>query len=122
MVLPCKDTLEQLIYGKRGQSVKDSQSGKGKMGKCANVGFTLLFVTISYGVANTLTSIGDALTIVGSTITPTVGYIIPILYYIKSHKDKPLCSVQKIIPSIVLVVIIIVSGINLYNFFKYKEG
>jgi amino acid permease len=82
-ILPCKDTVEQLLYGKRAENLTDSQSGSGKMPLKINVLVTFGLVTVSYGLAISLTSIGDALTIVGSTITPTVGFILPAVFYLK---------------------------------------
>ena len=57
------------------------------------------------------------MTIVGSTINPTVGFILPIVFYWKVKKDTPLLSCTKISAIIVAVVIVIVSVLSLVNFF-----
>jgi amino acid permease len=110
------------LYGKRAVRVKDSESGHGKMGPKVNVLVTFLLVAASYGTAISLTSIGDALTIVGSSITPTVGYIMPAIFYLKCTPDKGWCSKEKLLPLFVALLIITTSIISLADFFLYKEG
>ena len=92
------------------------------MSKKANFFVTLGLVTFCLVLAITLKSIGDALTIVGSTITPLVAYIFPVAFYLKLHPDKGIFSREKILPILVALLIIVVSVINLANFFINKKN
>lgn len=87
----------------------------------ANFLVTFCLVTTSYLLSISLSSIGDALTIVGSTITPTVGYIVPAVFYLRVHPSKPLLSREKALPLLVIVMTVVVSAINLTNFFINKK-
>ena len=110
-LLPCKDTIEQLWGGKTR-----------KMSGLANFFVTLGLITVAYSLSILLTSIGDALTIVGSTITPTIGFLIPIVFYLKVHDDKPIFwSKKKLVPIIVGVIVVVISIINLANFYINKQ-
>jgi len=63
MILPCKGTIEKL----RGH----------QFSKRVNFFVTLLLVTKVYLTSILLSSVGDTLTIVGSTVTPTLGFLVP---------------------------------------------
>lgn len=91
------------------------------MSNLANVCVTLALVTVPYGLAFFLSSIGDAITIVGSTTNPIIGYIIPIMFYWKIHPDKSIWSKEKFVPLVVAILIFAVSVLDLANFFLYKD-
>lgn len=91
------------------------------MSNLANVFVTLALVTIPYGLAFFLSSIGDAITIVGSTTNPIIGYIIPIMFYWKIIPDKSIWSKEKFVSLVVAILIIAVSVLDLANFFLYKD-
>jgi amino acid permease len=122
LILPCKDTLEELIYGKRGERVTDSTSGHGKMGRKVNLLMTFLLCAVTYGTGISLSSIGDALTIVGSTVSPTVGYIMPAVFYLRCTPKSGWLTIDKLLPLVVIILVVALSGISLANFFLYKEG
>ena len=88
----------------------------------ANFYITLLCVTLPYLMSLFLSSLGDALTIVGSTTNPITGFIIPILFYWKVYPDKSVLSREKLPSLLTGIVIIIISIIDLLHFFLYKEG
>lgn len=96
-------------------------NGAPKMSKLANVFVTLALVTISYGLAFFLSSLGDALTIVGSTTNPIIGFIIPIMFYWKINSDKSIWSKEKFVSLVVGILIIAISLLDLANFFLYKD-
>ena len=82
---------------------------------------TLGLCCASYFLAFFLNSLGDALTVVGSTTNPIVGFIIPIMFYWKLTPDVPLLSRKKIVSLIVLILVVLTSIIDLLNFFLFKE-
>jgi amino acid permease len=87
----------------------------------ANALITLALVTAAYLLAFFLSSLGDALTVVGSTTNPIVGFIIPIMFYWKVHPDKSVWSKEKLGSLITGVLIVIISIIDLVNFYLYKD-
>jgi len=68
-VLPSKDTIEELFYKETGMSMK------------INVIFTFVLVTVNCFLASFIPNFGDAMTIVGSTINPVIGFIMPVIFY-----------------------------------------
>lgn len=67
-VLPSKDTIEELFYKENGMTKK------------ANFLWTLALVTLNCALAVAIPNIGDAMTIVGSTINPVIGFILPVVF------------------------------------------
>ena len=92
------------------------------MSNKANFFVTFCIVSFCLVLAITIKSIGDALTIVGSTITPLVAYIFPVAFYLKLHPDKGICSKEKVLPLLIAILIIVVSLINLANFLINKKN
>lgn len=70
-------------------------------------------VLTSYTMAIAIPNISDAITLSGATVNPFIGYIFPILYYIKLDR-KPIKSKEKILALIVMAIIIIASLLGLY--------
>lgn len=70
-----------------------------------------------YLLAIAVPNIGDAMTLVGSTTNPAVGFILPILFYWKTLKNTSILSCKKITALLVATVIIAVSIMSLVNFF-----
>ncbi len=68
-VLPSKDTIEELFYKGEGMTIK------------INIIFTFILVTIDCILASYIPNMGDAMTIVGSTINPIIGFIMPVVFY-----------------------------------------
>ena len=106
VVLPSKDTVEELFYKKEG------------MNKRQNCVVTLGLVTISWILALFIGTIGDAMTLVGSTINPVIGFLLPIVFYWPSIKDQPWHHKDKILSVLIAIVIILVSVLSLVNFFQ----
>lgn len=76
-VLPSKDTVEELFY-------KEQNGGMTKM---QNIVVTLVLVIINTVLALFINTIGDAMTIVGSTINPVIGFIMPVLFWYPYMKN-----------------------------------
>ena len=84
-MLPAKDTVEEIVAnGNRNR----------RLSKKENLVCTLSLITVSYLLSIVIPSISDAMTLVGSTTNPAVGFILPIIFYWKSiEEDKvPTCS------------------------------
>lgn len=68
-VLPSKDTVEELLYKDAGMSKK------------VNLMWTFILIGINLGIAISIPNIGAAMTLVGSTINPIIGFIMPVIFY-----------------------------------------
>lgn len=77
---------------------------------------SISMVIVSYTLAIAIPNISDAITLSGATVNPFIGYIFPILYYIKLDK-KPIRSKEKILALVIMVIIIIASFLGLYQYF-----
>ena len=104
-VLPSKDTVEELFFKEKG------------MNNLQNFLVTLGLVTLNTVLALFIGSIGDAMTLVGSTINPVIGFILPIVFYYPYMKDEPWYSKDKILSLLSIVIITLVSVLSLVNFF-----
>jgi len=126
-VLPCKEAIEEMFWKKTSILVVDTNgrktwSGSEKMSPLANALITFALCSASFVLALFLSTLGDALTVVGSTTNPIVGFIIPIMFYWRINPDAPLLSRGKIVSLIVGVLIVVISIVDLLNFFLNKEG
>jgi amino acid permease len=107
-VLPCKDTIEELFY-------KEQPHG---MTKIQNLFVTLGLVVVNTVIALFIKNIGDAMTLVGSTINPVIGFILPILFYWPYMKEEKWYSKDKIFSFFTFIIIAVVSVLSLINFFQ----
>lgn len=105
-VLPSKDTVEELFYKEKGMTPKQ------------NFFVTLILVTINCGLALALDGIGAAMTLVGSSINPIIGFILPVVFYWPSIKNKPWYSLEKIMAISNVVFISVVSVLSIVKFFQ----
>ena len=110
VVLPAKDTCEEMIA--RGNPHR-------RLSKKENVLVTLGLILVSYALAILIPNIQSAMTLVGATTNPAVGFILPIIFYWKSIESQnvPICSVTKVVAMVVAVFIIGISLLSLYNWF-----
>jgi len=110
VVLPAKDTVEEIIA--KGNPNRRLSSKE-------NLLVTLGLVTVCYLFSIVIPSISAAMTLVGSTTNPAVGFILPIIFYWKSiEKDEvPLCSCKKVVALTVAIFICLISLMSLYHFF-----
>ena len=109
-VLPSKDTVEELFYKEKGMTKKQ------------NFFVTLILVAVNCALALALDGIGAAMTLVGSSINPIIGFILPVVFYWPSLKDKSLCSFEKIIAIANVLLISIVSVLSIVKFFQDQLG
>lgn len=71
-ILPCKDTIEELFL-----------EPEQKLSSKQNVIVTFILVLISYVLSLAIPNIGDAMTILGATTNSGIGFILPIIFYLK---------------------------------------
>lgn len=110
VVLPAKDTVEEIkMKGDPNRSLSPKE----------NLLVTFGLVFACYLLSILIPSISDAMTLVGSTTNPAVGFILPIVFYWKtlSNEGVPLASCQKITALLVAMFIIVISILSLVNFF-----
>jgi solute carrier family 36 (proton-coupled amino acid transporter) len=81
-----------------------------------NVTVTFLIVTLCYTLAVFIPNIGDAMTLVGSTTNPALGFVLPMIFYWKVVAKEPAFSWRKVRILLTLSFIIIVSNMSLLNF------
>ena len=125
-VLPCKEAIEELFWKKTSVLIVDTNGRKTwganeKMSPVANALVTLALCSAAFALALFLDTLGDALTIVGSTTNPIVGFIIPIMFYWRLNPEQPLLSRGKIVSLTVAILVVAISIVDLLNFFLYKE-
>ena len=78
VVLPAKDTVEEMV------AQGDPQR---RLSKKENLIVTISLIFVCYLLAIAVPSISDAMTLVGATTNPAVGFILPIIFYWKSIED-----------------------------------
>jgi amino acid permease len=108
-ILPCKDTLEELL-------LKPEQRFTPKQ----NALCTFLIILLSFGLALAIPNIGDAMTILGATTNSGIGFILPIIFYLRMERKLPRWSNQRLVAYTVFVVICLSSVIEIYTF-VYKK-
>ncbi|CDW73263.1 UNKNOWN [Stylonychia lemnae] len=109
-ILPCKDTIEELFL-KPGQKLNNKQ----------NIIWTFILVTVSFFISLAIPNIGDAMTILGATTNSGIGFLLPIIYYLKLEKKAPRWASHKIVAYFVFVFICCSSVIEL-SMFAYKKA
>lgn len=110
VVLPAKDTVEEIVA--KGNPER-------RLSNKENTCVTLGLIVVCYLLSIVIPSISAAMTLVGSTTNPAVGFILPIVFYwkIMEQEKVPLCSFKKITAITVASFIIIISCLSLTNFF-----
>lgn len=63
-------------------------------------------------------NIGAAMTLVGSSINPIIGFIMPVIFYWKLIKDKPFYHIEKVKGISNILLITFVSILSLVKFFS----
>jgi amino acid permease len=109
VILPSKDSIEELFMSGR------------RLTKKQNIMITFLLVSMNCCLALFIPSIGDAMTLVGSTINPLIGFILPILFYLKQIENQPWHCKNKLFSYFVILLIIGVSGLSLFEFFTSDD-
>ena len=82
--------------------------GLGEMSDKENIIISVLMVAFCYITALLLPNVGAVIAATGATVNPFIGYIFPIIFYLKLD-DSPCTSPAKLLAYAVLVAVIIVS-------------
>jgi amino acid permease len=91
------------------------------MSGLANFMVTFVLCTVAFLIALLLNTLGDAITLVGSTTNPTICFVIPILFYWRLNPEVSVFSREKGFSLFVLILMISISIIDLIHFFLYKQ-
>eukprot|EP00350_Pseudokeronopsis_sp_OXSARD2_P013622 CAMPEP_0170553254 /NCGR_PEP_ID=MMETSP0211-20121228/11059_1 /TAXON_ID=311385 /ORGANISM="Pseudokeronopsis sp., Strain OXSARD2" /LENGTH=173 /DNA_ID=CAMNT_0010861445 /DNA_START=847 /DNA_END=1365 /DNA_ORIENTATION=- len=92
-LLPCKDTLEEILLPAN-QRLSFKQ----------NAIITFILVLVSYVLAILIPNIGDIITILGATTNTGIGFLLPIIYYLRIEKRAPRFAPHKIVAYAVFVI------------------
>jgi hypothetical protein len=102
-MIPCKDSIEELFFKEN------------KMTFNQNIVITLMLTNFCVLIAMLVPDIGMSMSIVGSTVNPIIGFILPVILYWPQIKDKPILSADKIAAISTVVFMIVISVLSLYN-------
>jgi len=80
---------------------------------------TLGLVTVAFGAAVAIPNIGDAMTIIGATSNPFVGFSLPIFFYLKLDKSHK-CSPHRLFAHLVNIIVLLVGALSLSLFIIRK--
>ena len=112
-LMPTKDTIEELYLG----------PGK-TMNKLQNLIVTLIVVTTCFVFAVAIPNISDAMTVIGATSNPLVGFTLPCVYYLKMdtvrNGEQPWYTPHRLLAHVVNVLCIATGIISLALFIKNK--
>ena len=114
-LMPCKDTVEELLLG-QGRTMNSKQ----------NLIVTLAIVTTCFIAAVAIPNISDAMTVIGATSNPLVGFTLPIVFYLKMDELRSgdagvsCLSANRLTAHIVNVICIATGIISLTLFIKGK--
>jgi len=78
-------------------------------------------VTVSFAISLAIPNIGDAMTILGATTNSGIGFLFPIVYYLKLERKAPKYSSRRIIAYCVFTFITLSSIVEL-GMFGYKKA
>jgi amino acid permease len=99
-VLPSKDSIEELFFKEKGMNNKQ------------NFMVTLLLLSVNMAPALFIDGVGDAMTLVGSTINPVIGFFMPVYFHWQLIKDKSMFHKDKIFG---IITIIIIGGVSVLS-------
>lgn len=103
-VLPCKDSIED-IRGK-------------KLVGYENFIWSLTLIIVSMLFAMAFTNIGTIMTILGATTNSAIGFLLPIVFYLKSTKKAPVHRIDRLMAKFLFVFICFASVITMVMLIK----
>ena len=77
-----------------------------------------MFVTLNLILGTLIKDMATAMSIVGSTINPIFGFIIPIIFYWSMLLDYPCFNIRKIISILSIIILNTFMVMSLYNVIK----
>lgn len=114
-ILPCKDTVEELFLKR-----VDENGPPPKLTAKQNVLVTFILVLVSFVLSLAIPNIGDAMTILGATTNSGIGFLLPIIYYLRMEHKAPRWSNKKVCAYFVFGLICVCSVIELGTFVMKK--
>ena len=96
-VLPAKYAWEAARYGVNGE-----------MGRSENIFVSVAMVVFCYLAALLLPNVGSVIAITGATVNPFIGYIFPIIFYLKLD-PAPSFDSDKVLAKVILCGVILTS-------------
>lgn len=110
-VLPSKDSVEEIMLGQGN-----------KFTTVQNIICTLGILLVSCAIAIVVPTIADAMTILGATTNSGIGFLIPIVFYLKIKGNRGgRFSNDKVISYFVFVIICLCSIAELYSYVKKNK-
>ena len=107
-LMPAKDTIEELFLG------QERRMTSGENFLC-----TFSVISICFLAAVCIPDISDAMTVIGATSNPAVGFCLPIIYWLKMDQS-PACSPKRLAAHFINVFVILTGLLSLYNFVLVK--
>ena len=107
-LLPCKNTIEELYLGQTRE-----------LNSCENTIVTLGLVTVCCILAVAIPNIGDAMTVIGATSNPVIGFVLPIWFWLAIDKRET-WHPKRIFAHLVSIMIICVGFMSLSMFVMKK--
>ena len=105
-LMPAKDTLEELFLGQ-----------ERRMNNIENFLVTFSIVSACFLAAVCIPKISDAMTVIGDTSNPAVGFCLPIMFWLKNDKSSRF-SFKRLMAHLTNIIVICVAVYSLYLFFK----
>ena len=90
--------------------------GAQEMSDRENIIVSACMVIFCYTMALLLPNVGSVIAITGATVNPFIGFIFPVLFYLKIDKS-PAMSASKILAKVVLLGVLVVSIMGLIALF-----
>jgi amino acid permease len=87
--------------------------GKGKFTKSENLKWTLFLAAGTCALSCGVTSIGTVMTVLGATTNSAIGFLLPVMFYLKVEKKTPKYTNVKIAAYLLFAFICISSVITL---------
>ena len=103
-ILPCKDSIEDI----RGKKLAGNE----------NFVWSFSLIVISMALSMLLTNIGTIMTLLGATTNSAIGFLLPIVFYLKSTKKAPTNRFDRVMAKLLFVFICCSSVITLVMLFK----
>ena len=104
-ILPAKFAYEEMKY-------------RNGMTPTQNIGVSVCMTVLCYILAVVMPNVGSVIAVTGATVNPFIGFIFPILFYLKID-PAPMSSRSKLVAQLVLFGCILVSILGLA---KLNEG
>ena len=81
-----------------------------------NIKISLLMWAASYILAAVIPNISDAITLTGATVNPFIGFIFPIVFYLKLS-PVPMRSPKKLLAVLAITLILFASALSFIQYF-----